>query len=454
MIKRFQKNGGGNPLATIKDFWQQVLESNEPKFVLLRLILAGVFIRLCVMPFFCHPDFLSEFRRIHFQFQEFNFFPGARFLVTAVETLNYAIAYPFLSDAGSLFYLAPNESATAGHGDFFAFVSHSSVFKALFMLKMSYLIFDMLSAWMIFRYTLSGFGLKKAWTATAVWIFNPVTIFSFYIFGRYESIALFFFLLALLFIKRHRILPACAAFSACLWSREIFALTLPLFVIAVWIFPRTSWLKKLTGTIFIVLTLGFVSNLLPSILGFESALKGTYGSMVAQDQIRSVIAFNIKWYYPIIVIYTLLAFYLICSESPLEERLNKALLGFFLSFFAFSVHSVHYVAWLFPILCLMVPVSRHMIIGIIGFVMSWIAYWLLATDLGVFTAWLAAPVSTHMLNLPNLPILLGELMPKFTSLRVPELISIVKSVNIACLIFFAVLVFRKPKNKAEKGAMA
>ncbi len=118
------KNFSSAQLKRIQEFWQQLLESKEPEFVLLRLILAGILIRFCVMPFFCHPDFLSEFRRIHLQFQEWNIFPGARFIVTLVEMVNYTIAYPLIGNADSQFYMPENGVATAGHQDFFIFVSH------------------------------------------------------------------------------------------------------------------------------------------------------------------------------------------------------------------------------------------------------------------------------------------------------------------------------------------
>ena len=433
-----------NLLSGLREFWRSVFRSPDPRYVLIRLIVIGVFIRFCVMPFFCHPDFLSEYRRINLQFQEANLFPGARFVVTLIEMVNYTIAYPFLGDGNSMFFMSPDAIKPAGHLDFFIFVSHPAVFRTLWLLKMSYLVFDMLCAWIIFRYTLGLYGLRKAKLATAVWIFNPITIFSFYVFGRYESIALFFFLLSILWMREKRLLLGCMAFALCLWSREIFALVLPMFLIAVWIDTGQSWLRRGIGTLIVITVLGFVSNALPHALGFTSVLDAAYSNVAAQDQLRSIIAFNIKWYYPIIVLYTLLCFYLITAKEPLQYRLPRVIAGFFLSFFVFSIHSVHYVAWLIPSLCIFLPVSKHFLLGIVGFVITWIAYWLLATDLGVFTAWLAAPVSTHLLNLPNLPIWLGEQLPKFTSLRVGELVGIFKSMQIACLIFFAILIFRNP----------
>ena len=435
----------GKRWKPIQDFYSALLNSGEPQYMLLRLLLAGLFIRLCVMPFFCHPDFLSEYRRIHLQVMEFNFFPGARFIVTIVESLNYALAYLLVPGMSSMFYMPPESIATAGHQEFFIFVSHPTVFRALFTLKLGYLLFDLLSAAVIFRFVLQVWDSKKAWMATAIWLFNPITIFSFYIFGRYESIALFFFLLSMLWFHNGRLLKASIAFSLCLWSREIFALVLPLFAIAMWLDPRSNWKGKLAGTLIMLFTIGCVSNVLPSAAGFSSVLTNAYGNIAAQSQIEHIIAFGINWYYPIIICYTLLAFYLITGSESIEDRLAKALLGFFLSFFTFSVHSVHYVAWLFPILCLNLPRSRHLLLAVIGYEISWVAYWLVATDLGVFTAWLAAPMSTHFLNFPNIPVWLAENMPEFTSMKPGHLVAIFKSVNVACLIFMAIEVFKPQK---------
>jgi len=435
-------------LNRITVFWHQLLNSSEPDFVLMRLIIAGVSIRFCVMPFFCHLDFLSEWRRIHLQLTEFSFFPGARFVVTLVETINHILVWPFLGDTDSMLLLQKGVDSTAGHQAFFVFVSHPTIFRTLFLLKLSYLLFDMLSAWVIFRFTLKEFGVEKAWVATAVWIFNPITIFSFYIFGRYESIALFFLLLSFLMLKEKRFLSACIAFALCIWSREVFVLVLPFFVIALWVQGDLKWTRKLAGTLIILVTMGFVINALPSMMGFKSILSGSYGQMAEENQLRNIISFSIKWYYPLIIVYTLLAFYLIANEGRIDVKLPKAILCFFLAFFTFTVHSVHYVAWLFPAFCLFVPVSKHMVLAFVCFVLSWMAYWILATDLGVFTAWLAAPMSTHMLNLPNPPLYLAPIVDSKFPVNIGELASIIKSANVACLIFISILIFRNSPKPA------
>jgi hypothetical protein len=420
-------------------FLKTGLTSQETQYKFFRLLLAALLVRFLIMPFFCHLDFLSEYRRIHFQLIEGNFFPGSRFIVTIVETINLIIALPFIPNAASMFHMNSAAEVTAGHQDFFAFVSHPGIFQTLFLLKLGYLAFDLATGWLIFKYFT---GSKRALLASAVWFFNPVTIFSFYIFGRYEAIALFFLVLSFYLFKEKKLLWSSVAFGLCLWSREIFVLILPLFAIALIISKEATILKKASGLGFIFVILLAVLNFLPAALGFRSVLESAYASMASQGQVHQIIAFNIKWYYPLITIYTLLGFYLITASSDLHSRLTHSILGFFLAFFIFSIHSVHYVAWLFPVLCLAIPHSRFLVLGTIGFCLSWIAYWMVATDLGVFTQWLAAPVSTHLLNLPNFPIWLNSLLTDHTSLQVGHLVSIFKSINAGCLIFIAFQVFR------------
>lgn len=401
-------------------------------------------IRFLVMPFFCHLDFFSEYRRIHFQIIEHNFFPGSRFIVTLVEMLNYLIALPFLGDVDSMFYLADAANSTASHQDFFVFVSHFEVFRTLFFLKLGYLGFDLLTGWLIFRFFENP---RQGLIAAGVWLFNPITIFSFYIFGRYESIALFFLLLSIHGFQKKKPILACLGFGLCVWSREVFVLILPIFILALGINKDFSWKNKFIGAGLLFIIFSFVSNAFPSWIGFKSVLESSYGSMAEQNQIFQVIAFAFNWYYPIIVIYTLLLFYLATGREDITIRLSKSILGFFLSFFLFSIHSIHYVAWLFPTLCLFIPQTRHMMLGCLGFILSWIAYWLVATDLGVFTAWLAAPVSTHFLNMPNIPVLLGEILPHYTALQVGHLVAILKSVNAGCIIFMAYCLFKQDSNR-------
>jgi hypothetical protein len=427
-----------NTILVFKGAWSRLkisllthLEGSSPAQRFWHLFAAALLLRFCLMPFFCHLDFLSEFKRIHIQYELGNLFPGSRFIVSLVEWINYAWVAPLLPERHSLFFSDPGVSS-AGHHDFFLFASDPSAWRALFLLKLGYLFFDLWTGYLIFK--TSGAD-RRALSASALWFFNPVTLFSFYIFGRYESIALAFLVASLAAFRKGRMLQSCLLFGLCLWSREIFILILPFYGTALMLDSRNSAWHKYGGLILLLLILGMVSNYLPHALGFQSVIGKAYGSLAEQNQVRHLIAFAVNWYYPMVIACGLSGFYLITSKTPISDRLENAILFFFLSFFTFCVHSVHYVAWLLPILCLRLPASRSIGIGAIAYCICWIAYWLLATDLGVFTQWLAAPMSTHLLNLPNLPIWLAQVLPNIAQLRVGELSAVFKSLQVACLIF-------------------
>jgi len=82
-----------------------------------------------------------------------------------------------------------------------------------------------------------GKGLKAA----AMWLLNPVTIFTFYVFGRHDAIAILFIALGLLALARSEILRSALSIGIALWSRYYPVLLLP-FLVAV---HSGSWKKRL-----------------------------------------------------------------------------------------------------------------------------------------------------------------------------------------------------------------
>ena len=60
----------------------------------LQLFLLAALIRVIVMPFFGHIDFLSECRRVFHSWDTAYLFPGSRFITSLIELINFTIIAP------------------------------------------------------------------------------------------------------------------------------------------------------------------------------------------------------------------------------------------------------------------------------------------------------------------------------------------------------------------------
>ncbi len=415
----------------------EFLKLDNPRFA--KILLLGLLLRFLVMPFFCHMDFYSEQRRIHLQVEHANLYPGSGFVIQVVEAVNYWLVSPLLTEADSMFYIDDINYTVSSHQDFFAFVSHDTIFRTLFLLKLGYLLFDLAAAILIYRFTADT---SRSLIPVAFWLFNPVTLFAFYIFGRYESISLFFLIAGFYMYKQDRVLLASLMFGCCMWGREAFLLVLPLLLIGIFTHPRFSWKARAISVGMFLFFMGMITNIVPKLLGFRSLFDNAIQVITGYDQVHQIIAFNVGWYYPIIVIYVLLAYYLIISQDVEWLKLLKAVGLFFVSFFMFAIHSVHYVAWLLPFVVLALPYAKHMRLAAIGFFLAWVAFWIVGTDLGVFSAWLAAPISLDAVNLPNIPVLLEQLLPYYTTLELGHVNAIFRSVMFAAFMFVGIQLLR------------
>ncbi len=187
-----------------------------------KLLVLAVVLRLLVSAFFFHPDiktynFQVSFLRNAGVFniysyliqhkkelplkEEFVYFPLTYFTLGAYQIM----AAPFL---GSNF---DSWLADAGVS---SMVKNPFIFKYLIILKLPYLILDILIAYLLMKFfeeTSNEQSLplrgKKAWT---LWLFNPFTIILIYVFGNIDIIPTALTLISLLAAKKGKLAYAAA----------------------------------------------------------------------------------------------------------------------------------------------------------------------------------------------------------------------------------------------------
>ena len=421
--------------------YDQLLTKDEGRmrqFILITLL--AILIRLLLLPFFGHIDFFSEYRRIFHLYENGNLFLGSRFVTAFTEYLNFSFWSPLIAEKSSMFRVEKLTETTASHLQFFAFVNHHAIFRTFLLLKLPYLIFDVGIGIALYHF----FKNKQASIrAICIWFFNPITLFSFYIFARFESIPLFYLCMGLFFLNREQPLWASLFLGLSIWAREINVTILPFVLIYIFRTPVTSWTQRF-GTLGIIgIFFGLASNVIPNLLGMHNQFRGSSPETIGGfDQALSLIGFNFQWYYPFVIAYVFIAIWLFTKTKLEKHHLFAALAIYYCTFFLMVTHSVHYVAWAVLVFSIIGALHPRFIAGFAFFSVTWIAYWMVATDLGVFTQWLAIPSSLFFSNMPNIPALLDHFVLSNMAFKLHHVIRIFHSIYAAGLIYCAILIFK------------
>jgi len=373
------------------------------QFVILAFGLA-VLLRLILMPFFSHVDLYSEYRRVFYVLENGLFIDNSyRFVTYSIEFVFAAFSQLFISVNDGLFHLEDPSKSTSTLNDYFFFLNDSNIFRHLFFFKLPYLIFDIATAVTIWRFIDNPIHKR---IALLLWLFNPITIFATYIFGRFEVFSLFFLAATALQLKKDRLLFASVLFGLSLQCREINLIYAPFFLIALIDFKD----HVARNTIIVVLSTLIIAfiYLLPdwllTSLGGDTSLfvdpDATHGS----DNFKKLLSLGYYWFYPIVICLAALAIYTweIGERSHAERFVISGSVALFI-YFAFNVHSIHYAAWLtiLPILC--IQFKRAVVLPFFVLYGAWVALWLLKTDAGVFTLFLAGPLSDDFIGTGHFP---------------------------------------------------
>jgi hypothetical protein len=187
----------------------------------------AVAVRLVLMPIACHSDLISTYHRSWVVLNELH--PTYWLPHQLIQAFFLALYSPFLR-LEELLAWERGMSASVGFW-LETFAPHPQVMPALFLFKVPYLLCDLGTAAILLR--LFADAPAKGFRAVSMWLFNPVTIFVFYVFGRYDAVAIFFLALGVLALQRSAPLRSALALGIAIWSRYWPVFLLPFLVIAV-----------------------------------------------------------------------------------------------------------------------------------------------------------------------------------------------------------------------------
>ena len=370
-----------------------------------RLVLAAIILRIFLMPFFGHVDVLSEARRIYFWDETGVYFDDiSRNATSLFQLLFFKVFSVFIDNKDMLFAHADMQHSTAAPTEYFEFVSQPNIFRVLFIIKLPFLAADLITAWAVYQYCGRSEGGRNA---VLFWLFNPITLFAFYVFGRFEAIPVMFCMLSLLALQRKHLLLAALMVGLSINSRELFIFYGPIFVALVWS-PSANhfalW-RRIAATLIAAFAVA-ISIQLISLTGSDiDAFGREVSSIASEGRVDYLFKFIVGSYLMFPMVYFVLLLYTWNSKRDLD---SKALLVYaytIMAFFALSSHTAHYTSWMFVFPCLYLAAQNEFVKPMLMLCVTWFFYNLSITDLGVFTTWLASPWSMNLSGLPNFPMM-------------------------------------------------
>ncbi len=188
-----------------------------------RWLLVGFLLRVAAMPIAYHGDLYSVYWRAHLLACH-GILPEHNQLLSHVVHAGalsfYRLFWPGL-DKVWVHPFSYEDSAIP-------FLSTPGFHLLLVLLKLPYLLFDLGCIALLARLVA---GRARATAAVAFWALNPVLLFSVYLYGRYETIPLFFILWSLLLAQRQRPAWAALVLSLSVATRLYTVLLMPFYLL-------------------------------------------------------------------------------------------------------------------------------------------------------------------------------------------------------------------------------
>jgi hypothetical protein len=227
-----------------------------------------------------------------------------------------------------------NQVLTQGIEAQFMLLSSPSIFRTLVLLKAWYFLFDLASAFVLWKLP-SREATGK--TLSLFWLFNPLIIYNAYFHGQYDVVPLFFVILGLYFSRRGHL--SWAAFwmgiGAC-YKTFPFLFLLPLVIVL-----AQTWRER-----FRLLLWG----ILPYLILMIPFLQQSVGINQYSNWFFKVgydLGFGSQVYF-FFAFYAALLWYLHRRKAYSFEDLWRACFAILLVYYQFSYFDLHYWAWIVP----------------------------------------------------------------------------------------------------------
>jgi hypothetical protein len=369
-------------------------------------LLAGLLIRLLIMPFACHGDLLSTYHRSFLLIYDHNLqYLNPQEIIQAINLVVFSPIDQFRN------FLVWNGVNYVGIPFWLDSMKNITAFRTLFIFKIPYLIFDFASGFLLLFYFKDQ--ISKGVSALAFWLLNPITIFTFYIFARHDAIAIFFIILCVLLLKNNKLFWASLALGIAIWSRTYGLMFVPVLLILV-----KDDLKKIITVLiasmsplilfnlFIKLFFGYMPTADFSDSTFINYLLAMKLDLVNTNQIIYIFIF--AYFFVLFFIYSL-------NLKNTDLNFSKYCLIVLLLYYATSIFHPQYFSWFIPFLAIIYAtyqddliINLHcvQIFSFIFFIIVWgadLSNWLIVSINPDVLTTMQTPLDIFSMISPNFP---------------------------------------------------
>lgn len=229
----------------------------------------------------------------------------------------------------------------------------------LFLLKLPYLIFDLLTALILFKLFNSEKQSKIAFT---LWIFNPVNLYSTYMMGQFDIIPTFFVIFSFYLASKNKLNLAVLSLGLGI-AFKIF----PIFLLVPLILLGKNYISKIK--LFFLSLLPYLLSIVPFI--HSQGFKQT--ALVASQSDKSLYAsLPVSGGETIFLFPASLIFFYLIIWNRKEEFLWKLYLTPLLLFFVFTHYHPQWLLWITPFLIMNLIFERFKnLVAILLILGSW-----------------------------------------------------------------------------------
>jgi len=359
-----------------------------------------------------YTDLFSEYRRVYYASENFVFYPGFnRLVIFYIELIFFTITKWLLINPEELFYLSNPANSEASLTEFLIFAQDPSIFRHAFIMKLPYFIFDLCCAGLIWKY-FKGHRLQVF--ALFLWLFNPVTIYATYLFGRFEVIGLFFLIATAYCLKTNRVLLAALVFGLAVNCREIYVLFLPAFFLALidWQHAFKQNFKRLLLPLLIVVVLIASPYLFRGLFDLTAIFTKESNLFEVKRGLQSFFIREFNGVYPFFLLCSLCYFGLINRRDlSMDGVFVIGCLSIILPYFMVGFHSAHYFTWAVPFLLLVIFHVDKLNAPVLVIFTCWLFYWLFYDQRYQLTPLSAVPLDESFFGRKNFAELFRTYIP-------------------------------------------
>lgn len=410
--------------AIIPNAWRANPDSLNIKIVF-RWLLIGLLIRLLFMPFTMHSDmtFIHFFPSLlayqgvldPYTYIDTHFFQSVKELgwyyypPLSYYTLGFFqfVFRPFVQGFDQWLLLSYTGGMNVPYLPEYLFLpAGKNAFGYIFSMKLPYLFFDMLAGIILLRIPKEP---QKAIAAFKFWMLNPIVIYSCFIFGQFDIISTFFFVLSIYFAKREKNILSVIMLGIGGGYKLIPMLLLPIASV----YLGKSQIERIKLFLFGISTF-LIPFILLGLLSNWAVLKSIFPQVLSGKIVTEYSTSKFIFYAIFIIAYLSILIHALYFCKNRHSASNNLLPHYYiiillLFFISMDSPSFHYFVILTPLLALAISKSKTMFLCIIALILSLMV---LSIKTKLLWAGLLAPLHpTFFLSLPSFEVMVGRFGP-------------------------------------------